>query len=57
VDQIRGRLKNGGDEATPPVESHGYTFFVKALGEFANEIKWMMARNHDWIHKKRTFPG
>lgn len=38
VDQINQRLKNDGYEVTPPVESHGYTFYVKAPGGFTIEI-------------------
>jgi lactoylglutathione lyase len=32
VDQIHQRLKNDNYEVTAPVESHGYTFYVKAPG-------------------------
>ena len=38
VDQINQRLKNDGYEVAPPVESHGYTFYVKAPGGFTIEI-------------------
>ncbi|MED3728968.1 VOC family protein [Priestia filamentosa] len=38
VDQINKRLKNDGYKVDPPVEAHGYTFYVKAPGGFTVEI-------------------
>lgn len=38
VDQLNKRLKNDGYEVDPPIESHGYTFYVQAPGGFTVEI-------------------
>lgn len=38
VDQINKRLKNDGYKINPPVESHGYTFYVKAPDGLTVEI-------------------
>ncbi|RAS81888.1 VOC family protein [Priestia endophytica] len=38
VDQINKRLKNDGYKVDPPIEAHGYTFYVTAPGGFTVEI-------------------
>ena len=38
VDQINKRLKNNDYEVEPPVESHGYTFYVQAPGGFTIKV-------------------
>ncbi|MTW88344.1 VOC family protein [Virgibacillus dakarensis] len=38
VDEINMRLKNDGYDVDPPMESHGYTFYVKAPGGFTIEV-------------------
>ncbi|GEN86078.1 VOC family protein [Oceanobacillus sp. FSL W8-0428] len=38
VDQINKQLKEDGYEVDPPIESHGYTFYVKAPGGFTVEV-------------------
>ncbi|MFD1066834.1 VOC family protein [Oceanobacillus locisalsi] len=38
VDQINSQLKEDGYEVEPPIEAHGYTFYVKAPGGFTVEI-------------------
>ncbi|MFD1413063.1 VOC family protein [Oceanobacillus jeddahense] len=38
VNQINQQLKEDGFEVDPPIESHGYTFYVKAPGGFTVEI-------------------
>lgn len=38
VDQINKQLKNEGYDVDPPVESHGYTFYVQAPGGFTVEV-------------------
>ncbi|WP_413376636.1 VOC family protein [Alkalihalobacillus sp. 1P02AB] len=38
VDEIYKRLKEDGFEVEPPIESHGYTFYVQAPGGFTVEI-------------------
>ncbi|WP_062049035.1 VOC family protein [Bacillus sp. JCM 19034] len=38
VDHIYNRLKTAGYEASAPIESHGYTFYVQAPGGFTVEV-------------------
>ncbi|MCH5584303.1 VOC family protein [Shimazuella sp. AN120528] len=38
VDEINKRLKEDGFDVQPPVQSHGYTFYVKAPGGFTVEV-------------------
>lgn len=38
VDQINCRLKKDGYDVDPPIESHGYTFYVQAPGWFTIEV-------------------
>ncbi|WP_202077914.1 VOC family protein [Caldalkalibacillus salinus] len=38
VDDINKRLKTDGYEVDAPIESHGYTFYVQAPGEFTVEV-------------------
>ncbi|MBM7608616.1 hypothetical protein JOD29_001861 [Lysinibacillus composti] len=38
VDRIYERLKNDGYVVNPPIESHGYTFYVQAPGGFTVEV-------------------
>ena len=38
VDELNKRLKQDGFEVEPPIEAHGYTFYVQAPGGFTNEI-------------------
>ncbi|RXZ83125.1 VOC family protein [Paenibacillaceae bacterium] len=38
VDQINQRLKNDGYKVAPPVNHHGYGFYVKAPGGFTVEV-------------------
>lgn len=38
VDQMNNRLQNDGYEVDPPIESHGYTFYIQAPGGFTIEV-------------------
>ncbi|MBP2078781.1 VOC family protein [Oceanobacillus polygoni] len=38
VDQINKCLKDDGYAVDPPIESHGYTFYVEAPGGFTIEV-------------------
>jgi catechol 2,3-dioxygenase-like lactoylglutathione lyase family enzyme len=38
VNKINQRLKEAGYEVTAPTHSHGYTFYVKAPGNFTIEV-------------------
>ncbi|KGA97138.1 glyoxalase [Alkalihalobacillus alcalophilus ATCC 27647 = CGMCC 1.3604] len=38
VDEIYQRLKEDGFEMDPPIEAHGYTFYVQAPGGFTVEV-------------------
>ncbi|WP_200411904.1 VOC family protein [Virgibacillus salexigens] len=38
VDRTNKRLRNDGYAVDPPIESHGYTFYVQAPGGFTVEV-------------------